>query len=169
MKDAAFAKKLIDTANAYFNGDEGDYHCGICFATRDFPNRYSYDVMHQIMDELGERDQQDNRSYGPYSRLRDNWEPRAWMCLFLAAWLTEDDLTYEEPMEASPVKTTLFETVVDQRYENEDGSLVMERNDDNLNKWELKNADTGAVIGEPSWYRAKVAQDNKLVLVDLTN
>jgi hypothetical protein len=170
MKDAAFAKKLIDTAARYFDGDESlEIGCGICFATRDFPGRYSYDVMKQIMNALGDHDQQDNRCYGPYSKIREDWEPRAWMCLFLAAYLTEEEEIASEPevVEAEPVaKIKMYERTPNRRYVSELGTLVMERQNHGKERWELKKALSGQVLSTDP-YRCKIAEAFNLKLVDM--
>lgn len=69
-----FADKLERTAERYFDGDKTlNTVCGICAAVGE------YSLMMPLLRKIG------YTGFGEYTSTRQAWEPRAWMCLFLAA------------------------------------------------------------------------------------
>ena len=76
------AKQLRELAEDYFNDEPIDHLSGICSALV----RREADAYHAIdtvMEELGFK----TAYFGTCSQLREKWEPRAYMCLFLAEYL----------------------------------------------------------------------------------
>lgn len=72
------ADRLMEVAERYFLGDPTLYTgCGICLALDE------YVLMDELMEEMGEP----KPFYDDYSYSREKWEPRAWMCIFLAEYL----------------------------------------------------------------------------------
>ena len=83
---------LEKTAERYFNKDESlAIHCGICFVIKE------YDLMNSLMKDIGEPEYR----FDAYHDTWEEWEPRAWMCLFLVAYL-KDELS-EEETQGNPV------------------------------------------------------------------
>lgn len=82
----AFARTLTEVARRYFEKDGIDPEFGICFNAKRTGDSESYDKMRVIMYEMKEPD----AYYGGSAFLGGckDWEPRAWMCLFLAEYLT---------------------------------------------------------------------------------
>lgn len=80
---------LFEVAQRYFTG-EGHVctRCGICAAVDDFygPNNSAYTAMSKLMKEIGEPA---GAFYGDYVDTDAEWEPRAWMCLFLYEYLVQ--------------------------------------------------------------------------------
>lgn len=76
---------LRELAKDYFNGEDIDYHSGICSALADYTLSKSdaYHAMGDLMAELGFHE----AYFSGCSDFRDKWEPRAYMCLFLAEYL----------------------------------------------------------------------------------
>ena len=89
MNREKLAKELREVAEAYFNGDKDlQTTLGICAAlaekraTLEEIAWSAYRQMEKLLKDLGEP-----MRLSPYSRNREDWEPRAWMCLFLAEYL----------------------------------------------------------------------------------
>lgn len=79
------SKDLRDVSNKYFTDPElVATGFGICRAL--FRNGGHYNLMAELMGEMGEAG-----SYGEYSFDPEDWEPRAYMCLFLAEYLENRD------------------------------------------------------------------------------
>jgi hypothetical protein len=76
---------LFGVAQAYFTGGPVYTGCGICAATE------KYDEMRALMRELGEPYGVYGNGYAPYTSTRGQWEPRAWMCLFLYTYLISEE------------------------------------------------------------------------------
>jgi hypothetical protein len=72
---------LEKTAKRYFNKDESlAIGCGICFVIKE------YDLMSSLMEDMGEPEY----GFDVYHDTWEEWEPRAWMCLFLVAYLKDE-------------------------------------------------------------------------------
>ena len=85
-------KGLTKVAELYFNGeherhggftDRVNIGCGICKAMHDLEFPSSYNLMQELMLEMG------NDYYGRYVCSTEEWEPRANMCLFLVEYLKD--------------------------------------------------------------------------------
>jgi len=85
---------LEQAAEMYFNDPRSiDTDHGICYVLEDifnptrnkwrYRNRSVYDMMDKLMKYMGET----YEAYGLYSHNPEDWEPRAYMCLFLAKYL----------------------------------------------------------------------------------
>jgi hypothetical protein len=81
---------LSEVAEFYFDdlieyGKDVNFNCGICAALHsvDVPNPYS--TMDKLMQEMGDN------YYDNYLRIetKKEWEPRAYMCLFLIEYLKD--------------------------------------------------------------------------------
>lgn len=79
------ASCLRELAGDYFDGDHIEHRSGICLALRDYMYSQSdaYHAMTSVMEELGYK----SAYFGPSHVRRESWEPRAYMCLFLAEYL----------------------------------------------------------------------------------
>lgn len=80
---------LRELASMYFDGKPLNTACGICKPLADLTGttisgpQPAYYAMRVVMDELGFTD----TFFGGYSYKREDWEPRAYMCLLLAEYL----------------------------------------------------------------------------------
>jgi hypothetical protein len=84
-------KQLLILAKNYFNDDEVVTTCGICLAlTKQTDTDNDDDNCYYIkMDMLLEEIFGDDHSLGNYTNSHQEWEGRAYMCLFLAEYLQD--------------------------------------------------------------------------------
>jgi len=80
-------KQLLVCAEKYFNDTGVNTHCGICNAiSEQTNNRNYYDKMGKLLREIF---QDTNEFLGKYTSTYEEWEERAYMCLFLAEYLQD--------------------------------------------------------------------------------
>lgn len=79
------AQHLRVISGDYFDGEDVATDCGICAALSDNIDGIAYFVMEDLMTELGFK----GTVFEAYVHEREDWEPRAWMCLFLSEYLEE--------------------------------------------------------------------------------
>lgn len=79
--------QLLICAEKYFNDTGVNTYCGICNAISEQANDEShYDKMGKLLREIF----QDNDEFlGDYTNTYEEWEGRAYMCLFLAEYLKD--------------------------------------------------------------------------------
>jgi superoxide dismutase len=84
--------KLLICAEKYFNDTGVNTHCGICNAISEQTNDSTYyDKMGKLLNEIF---QDYNEFLAEYTNTYEEWEGRAYMCLFLAEYLQD---TIENP------------------------------------------------------------------------
>lgn len=80
-------KQLLICAEKYFNDAGVNTHGGICYAISEQANNHTYyDKMGKLLREIF---QDTDEFLGDYTNTYEEWEERAYMCLFLAEYLQD--------------------------------------------------------------------------------
>jgi hypothetical protein len=80
-------KQLLICAKKYFNDAGVNTHCGICNAISEQANDHGYyEKMGKLLKEIF---QDTNDFLAEYTNTYEEWEGRAYMCLFLAEYLQD--------------------------------------------------------------------------------
>jgi hypothetical protein len=109
---------LVDIARMYYDNEYLNPYAGICYQLAHFANIPSaYSKMARLMTEIGYTGN-DNYFEGPEPSSftsYEEWEPRAFMCLFLSDYLfsTLDEYTVEDIQIDETETVTLLQKVKD--------------------------------------------------------
>lgn len=96
---------LSAVAQAYYDEPENIHHkSGICYNLMHIGNvEWAYPKMGRLMQELGfNEDYFENAADKPvYSKTFEEWEERAYMCLFLSEYLMQTIVGFEAPADST--------------------------------------------------------------------